>query len=92
MNAKTKKNVEVLFFHADWCRSCNKMNSAIEELSKTHPITKIDVETEWGVDMSCKYEVRNVPQTLIVKDGKVLDRIKGKKTKSELKEIIEKWK
>lgn len=90
--------IEMQFYLAtDWCNSSRKMHNVFNDLYKELTsngvkMTEIDVETEWGVDMSCKYKVRNVPTILVVKDGKVLESIKGRKTKSEIKDIVEKWK
>lgn len=89
--------IELQFYLADWCNTSKKMHYVFTDLYKELTsngvkMTEIDVETEWGVDMSCKYKVRNVPTILVVKDGKVLESIKGRKTKSEIKDIVEKWK
>lgn len=54
--------------------------------------TEVDVESDWGVDMSCKYQVRNVPTILIVKNNRVIGRAAGTMTKSQLKEFVGKWK
>lgn len=93
---KTKKTMEILFFHAHWCKSCSKMLPTVTEFAKTVDksvlVTTVDVETEWGVDMSCKYEVRNVPTILVTKKGKIVERIKGLKTLDELKRVVERWK
>lgn len=82
-----------VYLAPDWCAASRRMSESVVEVSKeSHKgvrITPIDVETEWGVDMSCKYGVRNVPTILVVKNGKVLDRVKGKRTKSEIKDIVE---
>ena len=53
---------------------------------------EIDVEEDEGVDLSSKYQVRNVPTILIIKKDRVVERITGTRTKNELKEIIDKWK
>lgn len=85
-----------VYLAPDWCAASRRMSESLSEVSKeSHKgirITPIDVETGWGVEMSCKYDVRNVPTTLVVKDGQVVDRISGRKTKRELRSIIDKWK
>lgn len=53
---------------------------------------EIDVEEDEGVELSTKYQVRNVPTILIIKKDRVVERVTGTRTKNELKEIIEKWK
>lgn len=85
-----------VYLAPDWCVASRRMSESVAEVSKeSHKgvrITPIDVETEWGVEMSCKYDVRNVPTTLVVKDGKVLERISGRKTKREFRSIVDRWK
>lgn len=89
--------VEVLKFGAEWCHSCVKMSpiftAIAEDMQSDNLIFKeINVEEDEGVDLSSKYQVRNVPTILIIKKDRVVERITGTKTKNELKEIIEKWK
>lgn len=50
--------------------------------------TDVDCETDWGVDMSSKYQVRNVPTILVVEKGRVIKRIAGTRTANELKEEL----
>lgn len=89
---------KILMFKADgWCASCHKLAPTFREVAKelqteNFTFTEVDVESDLGVDMSCKYQVRNVPTILIVKEDRVVERIAGTRTKKELKEIIEKWK
>lgn len=88
---------EVLKFSAGWCKSCVRMTPIFKEVAKEMQnenlkFTEVDVESDWGVDMSCKYQVRNVPTILIVKNNRVIDRVAGTMTKSQLKEFVGKWK
>lgn len=50
--------------------------------------TDVDCKTDWGVDMSSKYQVRNVPTILVVEKGRVIKRIAGTRTANELKEEL----
>lgn len=88
---------EVLKFSANWCNSCIKMSPIFKEVanemgSEELVFKDIDVEEDEGVDMSTKYQVRNIPTILIIKKDRVVERISGTRTNKELKEIIEKWK
>ena len=87
----------LLFGAKEWCASCRKLSPILKEVAdemkgETLKFTEVDVESDWGVDMSCKYQVRNVPTILVVKQGRVVERIAGTRTKNELKEIFGKWK
>ena len=52
----------------------------------------VDVEEESGVELSAKYQVRNVPTILILKADRIVERIVGTRTKEEIKQALEKWK
>lgn len=88
---------QIFLFHAEWCKVCPHMEAIFTELQKEMQgeelvFINIDVENDEGVDASCKYQVRNVPTILIMKRGRIVERIAGTRTKQELKDIIEKWK
>lgn len=88
---------EVLKFGALWCKSCIQMSPIFKEISNEMQsddlaFKEVDVEEDEGVDLSTKYQVRNVPTILVIKKDRVVERITGTRTKNELKEIIEKWK
>lgn len=88
---------EVLKFGASWCHGCVQMSPTFKEVAKEmHSddliFKEVDVEEDEGVDLSTKYQVRNVPTILIIKKDRVVERITGTRKKNELKEIIEKWK
>lgn len=88
---------EVLKFGASWCHGCIQMSPIFREISKemqsdNFVFKDIDVEEDEGVDLSTKYQVRNVPTILIIKNNRVVERITGTRTKNELKGLIEKWK
>lgn len=88
---------EILLFHAYWDKSSLSLRQMFKEVSseenfKDLTFTDVDVETEEGLDLSCNYQVRNIPIILIVKKNRVIERITGTRTKDELKSIIWKWK
>lgn len=88
---------EVHCYHAMWCHSCPKVRMAFMELKREFESTSmsfidVDVESDDGVDLSIKYQVRNVPTILVVKSGRVIERIVGTKSKEQIKEVLNKWK
>lgn len=88
---------KVFFFTAPWCRGCGKMIPVFRAVEKelradNMKFFTIDVETKEGVELSIKHQVRNVPTILIMKGGQVIERIKGFKTKEQLKDILNRWK
>lgn len=82
-----------MFFHAYWCKSCPKMQQVFNEVAKEMKsddmkFTDVDCESDWGVDMSSKYQVRNVPTILVIEKNRVIKRIAGTRTANELKEEL----
>lgn len=92
------KTKEVIFFNApEWDRASVVMKPVFKSVAteagfKNLKFTDVDVETEFGVELSCKYQVRNVPTILVVNKGRVIDRIKGNKTREKLIKTLKKWK
>ena len=92
----------VLFFHASWCHGCKQTEPLFEVVKReleneNFVFESYDVESDKGVDLSCQYQVRNVPTILVVKeykgfkDNRVVSRITGNRTLSELFKEIRKW-
>lgn len=84
---------EILLFHAYWDKSSLNLRQMFKEVSseenfKDLTFTDVDVETEEGVDLSCNYQVRNVPTILIVKKNRVIERISGIISKEQLKRLL----
>lgn len=87
---------EVIKFGAEWCASCTRMSPTFKEVSKEFDkkavFKDIDVETDEGVDLSTKYQVRNVPTILVIAKDRVIKRISGTRSKQqlidELKEVL----
>ncbi|QQS28215.1 MAG: thioredoxin [Sphingobacteriales bacterium] len=69
----------VVDFWAEWCGPCKAITPIIEELSKkygdTVVIGKVDVDT--NPEVSFKYNVRNIPTVLYIKNGQVVDKQVG---------------
>lgn len=87
----------VYCFHASWCHSCPQVWKAFKELanemgSEGFKFVDLDVEDDLGVELSAKYQVRNVPTILVVKSDRVVERIVGTRSKEQIKEALDKWK
>ena len=84
-------------FHASWCHSCPQVWKAFKEIANemqndNYKFVGIDVEDDLGVELSAKYQVRNVPTILVVKNDRVIERIVGTRSKEQIKEVLNKWK
>lgn len=73
--------IEYWYFNAKWCAPCKQLAPIMEEVSKTIPVKKIDVDSESGLASS--YGIRSVPTVILMKDGSEFKRIIGVKSLGE---------
>ena len=82
----------VLDFSAAWCGPCKQLAPIIDELSEEYAgriaVGKCDIEE--ADDLTMEYGIRNVPTVLFIKDGKVVDRFVGSKSKGDVKAFFDK--
>ena len=80
-----KKDKKVVIdCYASWCGPC-----IIDELAKeldNYKFYKLNVDNSELV--TSKYEIMSIPTILIFEDGKLIDKVVGLKSKSELKELF----
>jgi len=69
------KNMKYLLFTASWCQPCQTLKPVMEQVSKTIPVTKIDVDTD--AQTVSDYGVRSVPTVVLIKDGREVKRFTG---------------
>ena len=93
-NAKESMATElpiVLDFGAAWCGPCKQLAPIIDELSEEYAgriaVGKCDIEE--ADDLTMEYGIRNVPTVIFIKDGKIVDRFVGAKSKGDVKAKFE---
>ena len=88
---KTDKLI-VIDFWAEWCGPCKMVGPIIDQLAEEYKdkvvIGKVDVDN--NDDATSKYSIRNIPTTIFIKDGEVVDKIVGAGSKKSFVEKIEK--
>jgi thioredoxin 2 len=71
---------------APWCGPCRFVSPILEELSRELAgrlkVVKVNVDENQG--LALKYDARSIPTMLVMRDGKVVDRIVGALPKPEL--------
>ena len=67
--------MKYLLFSASWCGPCQTLKPVMEQVNKTIPVTKIDVDTD--AQTVSDYGVRSVPTVILVKDGREVKRFTG---------------
>ncbi len=81
----------VIDFWAVWCGPCQRISPIIDKLSQEYEgkavITKCDVES--CEDLAAKFEIRNVPTILFIKNNEVVDKLVGGVPEAKIREKIE---
>jgi thioredoxin 1 len=76
---------------ADWCGPCKVLSPIIDEVGahfgESVLVGKLDVDA--NSDLVKELGVRNIPTVLIYKNGEVVDRFVGVKTKSDIISMVE---
>lgn len=88
--AKSDRLVLVDFW-ATWCGPCRAIGPVIEELEQQYKgkvtVGKINVDEEQA--LARKYKVMSIPTIMLFKNGEVVDKVVGLRSKEDLEEIIE---
>lgn len=83
VNQNNYKMIEVLKFSATWCGPCRVLSQTLKEVEG---ITNIDIEKD--METARKYNVRQVPMLVFLKDGVEQARISGAISKQKYDQIL----
>ncbi|MFP4056591.1 MAG: thioredoxin [Candidatus Brocadiia bacterium] len=75
---------------AEWCGPCRKVSPVIEELATEYEgkvrFAKVDVDA--NSETAVKYGVMSIPTVMLFKDGEVVDKIVGARSKEDYKSWV----
>lgn len=90
-NVKNSGKIILLDFYADWCGPCRMLSPVVDEFAEENPdfvVGKINVDKE--PELSEEFGVSSIPMLVVMKDGKILNKSVGAKSKQQILEMIEK--
>lgn len=79
----------LLDFWASWCGPCRMVVPIIEEIGEERSdivVGKVNVEEQQ--DLAKQFRVMSIPTLVVIKDGKVVNRSVGAKSKDEILAVL----
>ncbi|OXU20520.1 thioredoxin, mitochondrial-like [Nasonia vitripennis] len=89
---KNAKVPVIVDFFATWCNPCRLLTPRIEQVvaEKQGKILLAKVDIDENTDLALDYEVGSVPVLMVMKDGKVLEKIIGLQDTDKLRKFVSK--
>ena len=85
---KFGNGVQVVNVFAHWCGPCQMLGPVLEEASDELGMTFMKVDLDENGDYATANEVQGVPNTMIFKDGILVNRLVGFVPKDKLIEAV----
>jgi thioredoxin 1 len=84
----SNKNV-IIEFSAEWCGPCKTMVPILEEIdSQNENISVFKVDADTQDELCNQFGIRNIPTTLYYRDGDLIDRTVGSKSKDAILSVF----
>ncbi len=87
------EQLSVVHVMATWCGPCRMLQPIIEELSDQYTgqaiVGFLDVDT--SPNIPAKYNIQSLPTILYIKDGEIINRVKGLVSKTKCEGNIKKY-
>lgn len=85
-------------FWASWCEPCKKMRpdyeaaaKHMEEKEKSTGLMFMSLDINAEEDITTRHNIKAMPTIVLYKNGVIVDRLEGRKTKDQILELIHKY-
>ena len=84
-------DVVMVDFWAVWCGPCQMVAPIVDELAQEYQgrLKVMKLNTDEAPEVAGKYQIMSIPSILFFKDGEVVEKIVGARSKQQFKEIID---
>ena len=85
-----KSKLALIYFTAKQCNPCKMLAPVIKELSDElcGKVDFFNADSEENSELAQEYQINSVPTILLFKNGEVIDKAVGFKSKDEIKSMI----
>lgn len=85
--------IKVTKFSASWCGPCKMLAPIMDQVkSEVSGVSFLDVDVDENRDLAFMNSVSSVPTVIIEKNGEVVSRFSGVKTKADIVNLINQFK
>jgi thioredoxin 1 len=87
---KNSKNAVLLDFYADWCGPCRMVSPIVDEIAEENEdivVGKVNVDDE--PELASAFGVVSIPMLVVMKDGKIVNKAVGARSKDQILDMID---
>ena len=86
---RDNEGLSLLDFYADWCGPCRMVLPIVDEIAEERGdllVGKINVND--NPDLAREFGVLSIPTLVVMKNGKVVNRVSGARSKAQILELV----
>ena len=87
---RNHEGIALLDFYADWCGPCRMVLPLVDEIAAERCdllVGKINVNE--NPDLAEEFKVLSIPTLVVMKDGKIVNRVSGARSKEAILDLVE---